>query len=81
MTNDPIIRKLAFVSQLAVFKDIIPGYRIRPLTDIEKAEKVSQMVQRVRDYEQGLVAVYQSYLQTLEQDVKCAFRFITTVLS
>jgi nucleolar complex protein 3 len=53
-----------------VFQDIIPGYRIRPLTDKEKKEKVSQMVQRVRDYEQGLVAVYQSYLQILEQDIR-----------
>lgn len=68
--NDPLIRKLALLSQLAVFKDIIPGYRIRPLTEKEKEEKVSQMVQRVRDYEQGLVSVYQSYLQVLEKDVK-----------
>jgi nucleolar complex protein 3 len=59
------------ISQLAVFKDIIPGYRIRPLTDIEKSEKVSQMVQAVRDYEQGLVSVYQAYLQVLEMDIKC----------
>lgn len=53
-----------------MFKDIVPGYRIRPLTDKEKEEKVSQMVQRVRDYEQGLVTVYQYYLQILEQDIK-----------
>ncbi|KAI0798067.1 nucleolar complex-associated protein 3 [Abortiporus biennis] len=68
--NDPIIRKLTILSQLAVFKDIIPGYRIRALTDKEKAEKVSQMVQRTRDYEQGLVSVYQSYLRTLEAEIK-----------
>lgn len=53
-----------------MFKDIVPGYRIRSLTDKEKQEKVSQLVQRTRDYEQGLVAVYQSYLQILEQDIK-----------
>lgn len=70
VVNDPLIRKLAFISQLAVFKDIIPGYRIRPLSDKEKEEKVSQMVQRQRDYEQGLVGVYQGFLQTLEQDIK-----------
>ena len=68
--NDPIIRKLTFLSQLAVFKDIIPGYRIRTLSDKEKAEKVSQMVQRTRDWEQGLVGVYQSYLRSLEAEVK-----------
>ena len=68
--NDPVIRKLTFLSQLAVFKDIIPGYRIRALTEKEKAEKVSQMVQHTRDWEQGLVGVYQSYLKVLGAEVK-----------
>lgn len=68
--NDPVIRKLAMLSQLAVFKDIIPGYRIRALTDTEKAEKVSQMVARTRDWEQGLVIVYQTYLRSLEAELK-----------
>ena len=70
VSNDPIIRKLTFLSLLAVYKDIIPGYRIRALTDMEKAEKVSQMVQRTRDWEQGLVHVYQVYLRTLETELK-----------
>jgi nucleolar complex protein 3 len=65
-----VIRKLAILSQLAVFKDIIPGYRIRALTDKEKSEKVSQMVARTRDWEQGLVVVYQSYLRSLEAELK-----------
>ncbi|KAI0721691.1 nucleolar complex-associated protein 3 [Cerioporus squamosus] len=68
--NDVVIRKLTMLSQLAVFKDIIPGYRIRALTDKEKAEKVSQMVQRTRDWEQGLVGVYQTYLRSLEAELK-----------
>jgi nucleolar complex protein 3 len=70
VTNDPIIRKLVMLSQLAVFKDIIPGYRIRSLTDKEKAEKVSQMVARTREWEQGLVIVYQTYLRSLEAELK-----------
>ncbi|KAG8927676.1 hypothetical protein FRC02_007929 [Tulasnella sp. 418] len=78
--NDPIIRKLALLSQLAVFNDIIPGYRIRPLTDHEKAEKVSQMVARTREYEQGLVAVYQNYLQTLEKELKAKSELADTAL-
>ncbi|KZV91077.1 nucleolar complex-associated protein 3 [Exidia glandulosa HHB12029] len=68
--NDPIIRKLAILSQMNVFKDVAPGYRIRALTDKEKSEKVSQMVQRTRDWEQGLVTVYQSYLRTLDDALK-----------
>ncbi|KAI0374803.1 nucleolar complex-associated protein 3 [Pilatotrama ljubarskyi] len=78
--NDPVIRKLTMLSQLAVFKDIIPGYRIRPLTDKEKAEKVSQMVQRTRDWEQGLVSVYQSYLRGLEAELKAKTELAETAL-
>jgi nucleolar complex protein 3 len=70
VSNDPIIRELTILSQLTVFRDIIPGYRIRPLTEIEKAEKVSQMVARTRDWEQGLVSVYQKYLRLLEAEFK-----------
>ncbi|KAG6911501.1 hypothetical protein DXG01_014575 [Tephrocybe rancida] len=70
ISNDPTIRKLAMLSQLAVFKDIIPGYRVRSLSDKEKAEKVSQMVARTRDWEQGLVTVYQTYLRSLEAELK-----------
>ncbi|CAE6530683.1 unnamed protein product [Rhizoctonia solani] len=69
-SNDPRIRTLALLSQLAIFKDIVPGYRIRALTEHEKAEKVSQAVQRTRDWEQGLVGVYQNYLKLLEGEVK-----------
>jgi nucleolar complex protein 3 len=58
------------LSQLAVFKDIIPGYRIRALTDKEQSEKVSQIVGRTREWEQGLVSVYQMYLKSLEKELK-----------
>ncbi|CAE6515861.1 unnamed protein product [Rhizoctonia solani] len=68
--NDPRIRTLALLSQLAIFKDIVPGYRIRALTEHEKTEKVSQAVQRTRDWEQGLVSLYQNYLKLLEAEVK-----------
>ncbi|KAF8902119.1 nucleolar complex-associated protein-domain-containing protein [Gymnopilus junonius] len=78
--NDPIIRKLSILSQLAILKDIIPGYRIRALTDAEKAEKVSQMVARTRDWEQGLVTVYQSYLRLLENELKSRSVLADTVL-
>ncbi|KIJ44159.1 hypothetical protein M422DRAFT_60254 [Sphaerobolus stellatus SS14] len=68
--NDPLIRRLAMLSQLAVLKDVIPGYRIRSLSEAEKAEKVSQMVAKTREWEQGLVSVYQSYLRSLEKEIK-----------
>lgn len=68
--NDPLIRQLAMISELAVLKDIIPGYRIRPLTDAEKNEKVSQAILRTREWEQGLVSVYQTYLRSLQTELK-----------
>ena len=34
------VRKLGMVSLLEVFKDIIPGYHIRSLTETEKSQKV-----------------------------------------
>ncbi|THH12644.1 hypothetical protein EW146_g7505 [Bondarzewia mesenterica] len=78
--NDPMIRKLAILSQLAVFKDVLPGYRIRALTDKEKAEKVSQMVARTREWEQGLVGVYQSYLKSLDAEIKAKSELADTAL-
>jgi nucleolar complex protein 3 len=74
--NDEVVRKLAILSQLAVYKDIIPGYRIRALTDVEKAEKVSQMVARQREWEQGLVSIYQSYLRLLDGEIKGSCPFV-----
>jgi nucleolar complex protein 3 len=55
---------------VAIFKDVIPGYRIRSLTEQEKSEKVGQAVERLRDWEQGLVGVYQKFLQLLESEIK-----------
>ncbi|KAF8212271.1 nucleolar complex-associated protein-domain-containing protein [Mycena galopus ATCC 62051] len=81
VANDTIIRKLAILSQLAVFKDIIPGYSIRALTEKEKAEKVSQMVARTRDWEQGLVVVYQTYLRGLEAELKAKSELADIALS
>jgi nucleolar complex protein 3 len=68
--NDLTVRKLAILSQVAIFKDIIPGYRIRSLTDQEKSEKVGQAIVRLREWEQGLVGVYQKFLQLLESEIK-----------
>ena len=55
---------------MAVYVDILPGYRIRPLTDAEQAETVGQDVQRRRDFEQGIVGLYREYLELCERQVK-----------
>ncbi|CAO1613721.1 unnamed protein product [Parajaminaea phylloscopi] len=67
VTVDESIRAAALMSLTAVYIDILPGYRIRPLTDKEKTEKVNQETSRRREWEQGLVEVYKSHLQNCEQ--------------
>ena len=37
-SSNPTIKKLAFATQLAVFKDAIPGYRIRPIAEVDQTE-------------------------------------------
>ena len=50
--------------QCAVYKDVIPGYRIRPLSE-DSQVKVSKEVRRQRNFEQALVGGYQAYLRDL----------------
>ncbi len=54
------IERLAMLSLAAVFKDILPGYKIRPPTDKELAMPVSKEVKKLRNYESGLLRAYQA---------------------
>lgn len=64
-TKIPVVKKLALATQLAVYKDVIPGYRIRPISEENQTEKVSRDVRRLRAFEQSLVSSYQLYLRDL----------------
>lgn len=64
--SSPTVQKLALLTQLAVYKDIIPGYRIRPASDKEREIKVSKDVKKLRNFEEALLKNYQAYLQALE---------------
>lgn len=57
--DDHRVCHLALLSQYAVFKDIIPGYRIRVPTAAEMATKVSKDVHRMRTQEAALLRAYQ----------------------
>jgi nucleolar complex protein 3 len=59
------IRKLVLAAQVAVYKDVIPGYRIRAYKDEDVSTKVSKEVRKTRQYEQALVAGYQSFVKEL----------------
>ncbi|KAK6230971.1 hypothetical protein QUC31_002489 [Theobroma cacao] len=63
--GDHSIVKLGMLSLLAVFKDIIPGYRIRLPTEKELEMKVSKEVKKMRYYESTLLSAYKGYLQKL----------------
>ena len=60
------------VTQLTVFKDIIPGYRIRPVTDSEKTTKISKEVRLLRAFEESLLISYKQYLAALTNLIKTA---------
>ncbi|SJX63661.1 related to NOC3 protein, required for maturation and intranuclear transport of pre-ribosomes [Sporisorium reilianum f. sp. reilianum] len=68
----PAVRQLAMLSMLAVFVDVLPGYRIRSLTEKEQEEKVGQDVARRREFEAGLVGVYRDFLELCEAELKAA---------
>ena len=59
------VQRLALLSLSSIFKDILPGYRIRELSEEEAAVKVTKAVQRLRDYEHALLRGFQSYVKVL----------------
>lgn len=61
----PTIQRLVLVSQTAVYKDAVPGYRIRAYKDDELGTKVSKDVRKTRQYEHALVTNYQTYVRRL----------------
>jgi nucleolar complex protein 3 len=68
--HNPTIRKLSLAALMAVYKDIIPGYRIRPLTEEEQNIKISKEIKKLRGFEQGLLAGYQIYVENLGTLIK-----------
>ncbi|PSN73920.1 nucleolar complex-associated protein 3 [Corynespora cassiicola Philippines] len=69
-SDNVTIKKLTLATQLAIFKDLIPGYRIRPLSEEAMTDKVSKEVRKLRGFEQRLVSSYQDYVQHLTKLAK-----------
>ena len=61
----PTIAQYGMVTQMRVYQDIIPGYRIRPLSAEDMGPKVSKDVRKLRAFEQAIVKGYQAYVQEL----------------
>ncbi|GJN66671.1 hypothetical protein PLICBS_000690 [Purpureocillium lilacinum] len=66
----PTIQMLALMTQMTVYQDIIPGYRIRPQTEDSSKEKISKEVRQMRQFEQSLVSGYQGYVKELARCAK-----------
>ena len=64
------IKKLVLAAQVAVYKGLIPNYRIRPLSEEAQAVQLSKEVRRRRQFEQTLVSCYQGYVRELAKLVK-----------
>ena len=64
------IVKLGLATQVAVYRDIMPGYRIQPLATNDKHERVSKEVRRLRHFEQTLVKSYGAFVQGLASFAK-----------
>ena len=62
-----------------MYKDLIPGYRIRQLTAVEEAEKVRDDVRRLREGEKLLVKNYKGYLKMLETEIKRKYNLWITL--
>lgn len=69
--NAPVpVQKLVVAAQVAVYKDAIPGYRIRAYKDEDLGSKVSKEVRKTRQYEHSLVTSYHHYVKHLMALVK-----------
>ncbi|KAG9688355.1 nucleolar complex-associated protein 3, partial [Aureobasidium melanogenum] len=62
--------KLCMATQLAIYRDIIPGYRIRPVSKEELKQKLSKDVRKLRNFEQMLVGGYHEYVKSLTRAAK-----------
>ncbi|OAX84872.1 hypothetical protein ACJ72_00749 [Emergomyces africanus] len=69
-TSLPAVKKLALATQVAVYRDVIPGYRIRPLGEDDMTTKVSKDVRKLRNFEQSLLTGYQNAVKLLASFVK-----------
>lgn len=71
--EDPPTSRLAMLSLLAVFKDIIPGYRIKSQEDRERelnGAPISKEVRALWTYENAMLKFYQQYLRRIQDIVK-----------
>ncbi|TGJ79796.1 hypothetical protein E0Z10_g8968 [Xylaria hypoxylon] len=67
----PAIITLSLVTRMTIYKDLIPGYQIRPIIENGPGgDKLSKEVRAIRAFEQSLVSGYQAYVKELARYAK-----------
>mgnify|MGYP006080017223 CR=1 FL=1 len=63
--------RIAMLSELAVFLDILPGYRIvLPKKDVEDAKKLSRDVRTRRAVERAMLLGYKNFVSTIKKTIR-----------
>ncbi|EPZ33192.1 Nucleolar complex-associated domain-containing protein [Rozella allomycis CSF55] len=65
-SKDEVHKIYLILTLCSLYKDLIPEYRIRPLTEKELNMKVSNDVKKLRDFEQTFLSHYQGFLKEVE---------------
>ncbi|ONH68687.1 Nucleolar complex-associated protein 3 [Cyberlindnera fabianii] len=66
-SKNPNTSRFSLLAIIPALKTIVPGYRIRPLTETEKKERVTKEVAKTRHFEQTLVLNYRTYIEILSE--------------
>mmetsp|Transcript_22447 Transcript_22447/g.44082 ORF Transcript_22447/g.44082 Transcript_22447/m.44082 type:complete len:772 (+) Transcript_22447:192-2507(+) len=66
---DTRVRKLSLLSLVAVFRDILPGYRIREASAAETNVKQKKEVRKLRDFERNTLQSYQAFLKIVHSEI------------
>lgn len=65
-SDDYQMKEVVMLSVALVFKDICPGYRIRPADKAESNVQLKKETKRLRDFEKALLLAYQQFLKFLD---------------
>lgn len=69
-SGNPNTSRFSLLAIVPALKAIVPGYRIRALSEAEQKERVTKEVQRLRYFEQTLVLKYRDYINHLSELAK-----------
>jgi nucleolar complex protein 3 len=69
-SSNTTVQKLAIATQCAVYRDIIPGYRIRSHGELDPKARITKEVRKLQAFEGALLSGYQAYVRELQRLAK-----------